>query len=248
MVVLICILTPVGFVISNILLDNRQKSEFDDLSSITSTVQTTELETDPEIEISTIITTTNPPQLFKIVQRDQWGALKMHGDTKLVSLLTRVIIMDTKTETCDDPTACEIFVRKRQAETYSNFVHGFLLKDIPENFLIASDGTIYEGRGFTYEGQHTYDLATTSYNYNVIGVSFIGDFNHTQLSQKQEEAFIYFTQKSIRDGRLARDYKLYFIEQLVGSNKSKSKLFQTIKSFENWEKSNYFITIYLESK
>lgn len=202
---------------------------------------TTTTETDPETSTSSFTDETeNPSELFNINKREQWGSLPMKGKIKLKVPLTRVIIMDTKTDTCEEPTACESFVRKRQADTFATSVHGFGLNDIRENFLIASDGTIYEGRGFTYEGQHTYDSGSTTYNNDVIGVSCIGDFNNIQPNQSQVDALKFFIKKSIEDANLIGDYKLYFIEQLIGSNDINNCLYETVKSFGNWKPSKYF--------
>lgn len=43
--------------------------------------------------------------------------------------------------------------------------------DIAYNFLIGSDGNIYEGRGWGIEGAHAF-----GYNNRSIGISFIGCF------------------------------------------------------------------------
>jgi len=126
-------------------------------------------------------------------------------------------------------------MKKRQYDAYLSAVP---LTDIQENFLIASDGTIYEGRGFAYEGEHTKDQATTSYNNQAIGVSFIGNYTETSLSTEQIESFEYFVQQMISNGTLIdENFKLYYNEQLIGSNESNDELYKSVRNFTNWQES-----------
>lgn len=45
---------------------------------------------------------------------------------------------------------CKEFLIKKQNKDYPK------ADDIKENFFVGADGTIYEGRGFSREGEHTY--------------------------------------------------------------------------------------------
>lgn len=45
---------------------------------------------------------------------------------------------------------CKQFLFHKQNEDYPK------ADDIKENFFVGIDGTIYEGRGWSREGQHTY--------------------------------------------------------------------------------------------
>lgn len=56
-----------------------------------------------------------------------------------------------------------------QLQTLNVEAQGY--NDIIYNFLIGCDGTIYEGRGWAVEGDHT-----EGYNHKSIGVAFVGNF------------------------------------------------------------------------
>jgi len=49
--------------------------------------------------------------------------------------------------------------------------------DIGYNFLVAEDGSVYEGRGWDTVGAHTY-----GYNSVSIGIAFIGNFSYRKPS------------------------------------------------------------------
>lgn len=107
--------------------------------------------------------------------------------------------MDTQTVTCSGDDACINFVQNRQNSSYlANS------QDLPENFLISTDGTIYEGRGYSYEGQHSNDRGSTSYN-KAIGVSFIGNLTENIPSDVQLNSLKYFIEKSVGDGKVKED-------------------------------------------
>lgn len=113
------------------------------------------------------------------------------------------------------------------------------MNDIPENFLIAPDGSIFEGRGFSREGQHTFDYTKTSYNNGALGITFIGDYTERNLTADQVECFNYFIQKSIDDNMVKTDYKLYYKDQLAGTLTSNvtDQLYETVKSWDHWKES-----------
>lgn len=181
-------------------------------------------------------TSSTPADTFEIITRVDWGTLPMKGTKKLKTPIERVILMDTQTGTCNRTEDCTKFVKKRQLDTYATYVAGFSVTDIRENFLIAPDGAIYEGRGFSYEGQHSYDRGLTSYN-KAVGVSFIGNYTEQDLNEKQRKSFKYFLKKFIDTGTIKVDYKIYYKEQLVGSNEVKAVVYETVKTFDNWRES-----------
>lgn len=149
--------------------------------------------------------------------------------------------MDTQTDTCSGEEDCKRFVRLRQSE-------GNLYEDIFENFLIASDGSVFEGRGFEFEGQHSFDRVTTSYNNQAIGVSFIGNYTETDLSEDQFEGFKYFVQRSINESLIRVDYKLYFREQLVGPNVITKRLQAAVTTWDHWTEGDIACSIFARVK
>jgi N-acetylmuramoyl-L-alanine amidase len=85
------------------------------------------------------------------------------------------------------------------------------------------------------KGQHSYDQGKTSYNNGAIGVSFLGNFSETELTQSQIEAFERFAEKFIEDGKIKKEYKLYHRNQLLGLEKD--FLSETVQSWSNWKES-----------
>lgn len=200
-------------------------------TKVTSTTETSTTEftsTSSEITSSTDETSDD---MFRTVSRADWRALPLKSKKKLASPTERVMVMDTQTVTCSGDDACINFVQNRQNSSYlANS------QDLPENFLISTDGTIYEGRGYSYEGQHSNDRGSTSYN-KAIGVSFIGNLTENIPSDVQLNSLKYFIEKSVGDGKVKEDYKLYFREQLIGSNEVSNQLYDAIKTFDHWKES-----------
>lgn len=194
----------------------------------TQSPETTQLpETTPFISSTADPATTLPEPPYKIFTRADWDAAAVKGDKKLKSPVDRIIVMDTQTDTCSGEEDCKTFVRLRQRE-------GNLYEDIFENFLIAPDGSVFEGRGFEFEGQHSFDRVLTSYNNQAIGVSFIGNYTETHLSEDQFEGFKYFVQRSVNESLIRVDYKLYFREQLVGPNVITKRLQAAVTTWDHW--------------
>lgn len=185
----------------------------------------------------------------QIYSRKDWNALLMKSEDKLELPVKRIVIMDTQTEKCDDSNSCKDFLKSRQKSFIKVLLSkGFYTTDLPENFLIAPDGSIFEGRGFTYEGQHSYDQASTSYNSQAIGVTFIGNLTDIDLSSRQLEGFNYFIQKSVKEGQIKEDYQLYYREQLVGPNVISKKLQDNIKTLDHWKESMKNQVIHFQCK
>lgn len=179
---------------------------------------------------------------FVIVTRSEWNALPMKGQQKLKLPVERIFIKDTQTEPCIEKEACLNFVKKRQRDSWNSRYMSFPLHDIQENFLISEDGRIFEGRGFAYEGQHTYDHSSTSYNSKAICVSFIGTYSNVSLTSKQVEAYNWLIQMQKECGNISVDFKLFFSDQ-VASLRDVSvysdNLYQTIRSWDNWIERKY---------
>lgn len=110
--------------------------------------------------------------LTRIVERNEWCKIKsIQGKKKLSMPVSKAIIMQTFTKGCETKVNSKLLNYKISFHFYKsiNFqdqCKEYLLKkqnadypkvdDIKENFFVAVDGTIYEGRGFTREGEHTY--------------------------------------------------------------------------------------------
>lgn len=185
-------------------------------------------------ESTTPSTTVEIPQdLFEIILKSEWNST-VQDKVLLKNPVKRVIVLETITDECFERQSCLNFLWQRQRNFRNVIVNYIFMNNLPENFLISSDGTIYEGRGF-YEGQHTYDQTWSSYNINAIGVSFICETSHDELNEKQTEAFKYFLEKFLSDGKIEEDYQLYHRVQHVGGKTT--PISETVKKWDHWKES-----------
>ena len=100
---------------------------------------------------------------MNIVGRAEWGAKPAVGVTNLVPSRVALCVLHHTTGTYAGAQT----VRNIQA-----FHQGPTRKwaDIAYSFLVAPDGTIYEGRGWGKQGAHA-----KGYNSSSVGIAFIGD-------------------------------------------------------------------------
>lgn len=239
---LIILLVIVAIVVTSVWSSYKMKNDSKDDSEETTSLPQTSHETSfksqnsPEPTSSLLSTTTKDP--LALVSRLEWGANSAQkGIKKLQTPVRLLIIMDTQTEACDNLEDCGTFLKDRQK---SQFILDSSIKDIKENFLIASDGTVYEGRGFDYEGQHTYDRQSTDYNPNAIGVAFIGNYTRTPVTTRQEAAVHFFIHNCIKLGNISENYNLFHQDQLsLNQNLSENILYETIQTWDRWTASRF---------
>ena len=97
-----------------------------------------------------------------IVSRDEWGAAPRRSATRLARDRVKKVVVHHTTGTYRDASTVRAIQRFHQVDR--NWA------DIGYNFLVAPDGTIYEGRGWLVHGAHA-----RGYNSNSIGIAYIGD-------------------------------------------------------------------------
>ena len=88
------------------------------------------------------------------------------------------------------------------------------LSDIPSNFLIGDDGNVYEGRGFTYQGEIVSKNFFDAYRESII-VAFIGNFSSQQPSEEQFASFNSFLTKSAAENKIMSNFALFSQNQLT---------------------------------
>lgn len=160
-----------------------------------------------------LLAPTESCQQLKLVKRQEWGAKEsLERLDSFGSSLTADGVYATRTpnrvfihqawdgRSCADIDSCSIRLQAIQA--YHQNSKGW--PDISYNFLIASDGTIYEGLGFTRVGFHTLD-----YNYNSLGVAFIGTFQDIHPTGEMERALQDLLQCAVDSNYLVGDYMLH---------------------------------------
>jgi hypothetical protein len=191
--------------------------------------------------------TSNPEELktaTKVVERfcqieskSEWNSTVKKG-TKLKFPIERVIVFEIITNECGEQEACLKFLRQRQLNFTRTYDLGFSIENLPENFLISSDGTIYEGRGF-FEGQHTYDRTKTSYNKKSLGIGFAVDSFETVINEKQIKALEFLTRCFTGDLKLDQGFKLFHRTQLGGGNQTRFS--EQVKEMSHWRESMHFL-------
>ena len=89
--------------------------------------------------------------LLETIPRSSWTSMKfIIGKQKQLNPIQRIIVMETGDVSCTTTKSCKQFLINKQNKDYPK------ADDIKENFFVGLDGTIYEGRGWNREGQHTY--------------------------------------------------------------------------------------------
>jgi hypothetical protein len=100
---------------------------------------------------------------MNIVSRAEWGAKPARSQSRLdPSKVSRFVLHHTTGRYAGPQTVRQIQAFHQGPE------RGWA--DIGYNFLIAPDGTVFEGRGWGYSGAHA-----RGYNATSIGAAFIGD-------------------------------------------------------------------------
>lgn len=136
-----------------------------------------------------------------------------------------VIILHTATENCTDMAACIFHIRHIQ--TYHIDSYGWW--DIAYSFLVGGDGFAYEGRGWKGQGAFTY-----GYNARAIGIAFIGTFNDILPPPRQILAAKQLIELGVKEGYIAKNYKLFAHRQLSTTQSPGEKLYQNIKTWSHW--------------
>ncbi|XP_075042016.1 peptidoglycan recognition protein 1-like [Mixophyes fleayi] len=105
---------------------------------------------------------------INIITRTDWRAKKSECTDILTTPVKYVIIHHTEGASCDSINTCSAEVSNIQNDDMKRPREWC---DIGYNFLIGEDGEVYEGRGWTTQGNYT-----ESYNSISISIGFIGDF------------------------------------------------------------------------
>lgn len=108
-------------------------------------------------------------------------------------------------------------------------MNSFGWDDIGYNFLISSDGRVYVGRGWDYVGAHT-----KGYNYDSVGIAFIGTYNAIEPSHVQLNACLALLEEGINLKKLVPNYRLYGARQLGSTESPGEMLYKIIKKWKHW--------------
>ncbi|KAF5295491.1 hypothetical protein FQR65_LT10479 [Abscondita terminalis] len=168
------------------------------------------------------------PDKLKIISRKEWLAQPAFKQiNELVLPIPYVVISHTATENCTDQAACTFYIRFLQ--TYH--IESRNYSDIVYNFLVGGDGYAYEGRGWKYEGAHTY-----GFNSKSLGIAFVGTFNNIMPPDRQILAAKQLIEKGVGLGFVAKNYRLFGERQLQDTKSPGNMLFEDIKTWPHWFK------------
>ncbi|XP_025095301.1 peptidoglycan-recognition protein SC2-like [Pomacea canaliculata] len=134
-----------------------------------------------------------------IITRAQWGARQ---PTEYIGNMARtpsfIFIHHGASAFCSSRTSCQSIIRGWQNQHI-----GQSYGDIGYNFMVGEDGNVYEGRGWSKIGAHTYN-----YNFNGIAISFIGNFQSRNPNLAALNAARQLINCAVRNGRVTSSYTL----------------------------------------
>ncbi|XP_071448201.1 peptidoglycan-recognition protein SC2-like [Hetaerina americana] len=162
-----------------------------------------------------------------IISRSQWGARAATRSTTMRSPATYAIIHHTVTPKCTTLSTCRTILQSIQNDHITT--RGFA--DIGYTFLVSSDGSIYEGRGWDKVGAHA-----EGFNSRSIGISFIGNFQNEDPTQQQQNAAQSLIACAVSRGKLRSAYNLLGHRQTKSTECPGSKLYSIIMRWANWKR------------
>jgi hypothetical protein len=229
-VLLFLVAVIVSLVVISNLKNNSPENETWNESLITNASTKSSQTSNPE-ELKT--KNENAQKFCQIEPKSEWNST-VKKNIKLKLPIERVIVFETITNQCGERENCLKFLRQRQLNLTQKYFNGIFMSNLPENFLISSDGTIYEGRGF-FEGQHTYDRTETSYNKKSLGIGFVADGFKNAINEKQIKALESLTECLIGASKLDQGFKLFHRAQLEGGNQTTFS--EQVKKMSHWKES-----------
>jgi len=128
----------------------------------------------------------------RIVSRAEWGARAAKSQTVLQPSRVVAFVLHHTTGSYRDAST----VRAIQA-FHQGPERGWA--DIGYNFLVAPDGTVFEGRGWGYTGAHA-----RGHNSTTLGVAFIGDGRQPVPDAAKRSILLLAQEADRRFGRLNR--------------------------------------------
>lgn len=164
------------------------------------------------------------------VNRSVWEADNGRIGSKVISKnipAKRAIVMQSMSDACE-PDFCRFILKQSQLESFNE---GY--DDILANFIVGTDGVVYEGRGFERQGEMSIDKFGTTFNKDSIEISILCDNTLGQIKEIQVKALQRFLKKCVEQGKLIKDFKLFLNDQIAGSEFDE-KLYKILQNFKNF--------------
>lgn len=137
------------------------------------------------------------------VTRRQWFSYSAYVSPQPISPhVRRVIMHETQTDACFTRDDCGESIRSIQIRHLNA-----MWTDIGWNWLIGTDGRVYEGRGWGATGSHS-----ASYNYISYGIAIVG--NYTEYKTSEIPWIVAagtddLLQCAVREGHIRPDYTVH---------------------------------------
>ncbi|CAF2385344.1 unnamed protein product [Rotaria sp. Silwood2] len=160
-----------------------------------------------------------------IVTRSQWGARAAKSRTAMTTPVQYVVIHHTTGGTCTTKSDC--ITKMKGFQNYHMDSNGW--DDIGYSFLVGEDGNIYEGRGWTYVGAHTY-----GYNSKSIGISVIGDYSSRKPNAGAINAVKALIKCGVSRGYIRSNYILRGHRDLDSTACPGNAFYNEIKTWTNY--------------
>lgn len=163
---------------------------------------------------------------LSIIDRRSWLAQPPLEDKQYLQAPAKfVIISHTATE--DGFTQAENVYLVRLVQTFH--IESRKWSDIGYNFLIGSDGNVYEGRGWGVVGAHT-----LGYNIIGMGISFVGCFMNKLPPQSALNQVKLLIKQGVEVGAIDKDYFLVGHCQCSPTESPGRRLYDEIQTWEHW--------------
>ncbi|KRT81729.1 hypothetical protein AMK59_5295 [Oryctes borbonicus] len=175
------------------------------------------------LEITGILAPPSGPDLCPtIVKKRHWGGKPSKNIQYVITPLEYVIIHHTATPECHDEMDCN----RRLVGMQNYHVNELGLNDITYNFLIGSNGQVYEGVGWHKVGSHS-----PGWNAKSVGIAFIGDFRTKVPNKKMLQAAKDLILCAVELRELKYQYKLLGARSVKKTESPGGALYQEI---QNW--------------
>ncbi|XP_041833072.1 peptidoglycan recognition protein 6 [Melanotaenia boesemani] len=165
-----------------------------------------------------------------IISRCMWGAEPYRGTPTNLSLpLSSMYIHHTSSPSKPCLTFQQCSADMRSMQRFHQEDRGW--DDIGYSFVAGSDGYIYEGRGWHWQGAHTFGHNSKGY-----GVSFIGDYT-TSLPSQHSMGLVrdQLASCAVGGGRLVSSFILQGHRQVVSTSCPGDALYGEIQGWEHFE-------------
>ncbi|XP_030760411.1 peptidoglycan-recognition protein 2-like isoform X1 [Sitophilus oryzae] len=157
-----------------------------------------------------------------IISKSGWNGLPATHQDYVKIPVENIIIHHTVSEECYSLEECATSLRNIQ----SFHMDELEFHDMGYNFLIGSDGNVYEGAGW-----HKIAAHTRGYNSRSLGIAFVGNFSSKVPSEKMLNALRKFLECGVKLGEIDQEYKLFGGRQVSATSSPGAKLFKEIKTW-----------------